>query len=451
MRADLSTPKEFRCAIYTRQSVQDGLDSDFSTLDAQREAALAYITSQRAAGWVALPERYDDAGYTGANTDRPALKRLMADIAAGKVDCIAVYKIDRLSRSLVDFTQILQSLEKHGATFLSVTQQLNSTTPMGKFTLNILISFGEFERQMIADRTRDKMRAARRRGKWTGGMMVIGYDLAPSGGRIVINETEAAQVREIFAQYLELGSLIPLVRELDRRGWRMKTWTTREGKVHQGKKFNKQTLHNLLTNAIYVGRVQFEGKLIEGEHERIVDDKTWNQVQQHLQRNGKRGPNVANRYGALLKGLVRCGSCDSRMVHTYTKKRDKVTYRYYVCARAHGEGWQVCPTRSVSAPSLEGAVVNHIRGIAAQPEILAQVLALLQEAREDDRKVPMADPGHVAEALAQFDPVWSQMNTYDQERFIRTLVKEVRYDGPTGMVTVGFVSAGIQSLCRGGN
>ena len=188
MRADLSTPKVFRCAIYTRQSVQDGVDLDFNTLDAQRESALAYISSQRDAGWVALPERYDDAGYTGANTDRPALNRLMADVEAGKVDCIAVYKIDRLSRSLVDFTQILQSLEKHGATFLSVTQQLNSTTPMGKFTLNILISFGEFERQMIADRTRDKMRAARRRGKWIGGMMMLGYDVVLGGGRIVVNE-----------------------------------------------------------------------------------------------------------------------------------------------------------------------------------------------------------------------------------------------------------------------
>ena len=160
----------------------------------------------------------------------------MEDVEAGKVDCIAVYKLDRLSRSLVDFTQILQSLEKHGATFLSVTQQLNSTTPMGKFTLNILISFGEFERQMIADRTRDKMRAARRRGKWIGGMMMLGYDVVSGGGRIVANEPEAAQVREIFALYLELGSLIPLVRELDKRGWRMKTWTTKEGTVREGKK-----------------------------------------------------------------------------------------------------------------------------------------------------------------------------------------------------------------------
>ncbi|MGB9610557.1 MAG: recombinase family protein, partial [Bryobacteraceae bacterium] len=236
-----------RCAIYTRKSTDEGLDSDFNTLDAQRESAEAYIASQRHEGWVALPQKYDDGGFTGANLERPALQRLLSDIRDGLVNCVVVYKVDRLTRSLLDFARIMEVLDKHGATFVSVTQQFNTTASLGRLTLNILLSFAQFEREMIAERTRDKMSAARRKGKWVGGNPVLGYDVRPEGGALVVNEEEAAQVRAIFALYLELGSLLPVVEELSRRGWTLKRWTTRDGKTAGGKTFTRPRLHQLLT------------------------------------------------------------------------------------------------------------------------------------------------------------------------------------------------------------
>ena len=373
-----------RCAIYTRKSTDEGLDQAFNTLDAQREAAESFINSQRQEGWVALPQKYDDGGYTGANMDRPALKRLLADVQSGTVNCVVVYKVDRLSRSLLDFARIMEILDKHGATFVSVTQQFNTTSSMGRLTLNILLSFAQFEREMISERTRDKMGAARRKGKWVGGNPVLGYDVAPKGGALLVNQEEAQRVREIFALYLELGSLIPVVEELDRRGWRMKAWTTREGRQAGGKPIAKNSLYNLLTNMIYVGKVDYGGKVYDGEHERIVDDETWNKVQSALNRNGRRGGrNIGNKYAALLKGFVRCGSCDVGMTHTYVNKKDKL-YRYYVCVKAHQRGWAQCETRSVSAPALENAVVEQLRGIGRNPTMLREVLRQLADHRKHE-------------------------------------------------------------------
>ena len=437
----LATPSaQVCCAIYTRKSTEEGLEKEFNSLDAQREAGEAYVTSQRHDGWSVVPDRYDDGGFTGANTDRPALKRLMADVEAGKINCVVVYKVDRFSRALLDFMKMMEVLDRHGVTFVSVTQPFNTTTSPGRLLLNMLFSFAQFEREMISERTRDKMRAARRKGKWIGGNLSLGYDLSPKGGSLTINRKEAEQVRQIFRLYLELGSLIPLIAEMDRKGWTMKAWTTREGKQSGGARFTKTTLHNLLTNVIYTGRVKFDGNLLDGEHERIVDDETWNRVQEQLNRNGRRGGrNVRNKWGALLKGLVRCGSCNCGMIHTYAQKTGKPRYRYYVCVNAHQRGWNNCETRSVSAPLLEGAVVEQIRAFAQRPEMLSEVLRRLEESRkEEDASMPMADPGEVSEALLKFDPLWEQLTTWEQERFVRALVKEVRYDGPSQTVTVGF-------------
>lgn len=218
-----------RCAIYTRKSTEEGLEQDFNTLDAQRESAEAFIRSQTHEGWRALPEHYDDGGFTGANMDRPALKRLLEDVKAGSVTCVVVYKVDRLTRSLLDFARIMEVFDKHGASFVSVTQQFNTTSSLGRLTLNILLSFAQFEREMIAERTHDKMSAARRKGKWVGGIPVLGYDVSPQGRSLLVNEAEAERVRAIFDLYLDLGSLIPVIQELDHRGWTLKEWTTRKG------------------------------------------------------------------------------------------------------------------------------------------------------------------------------------------------------------------------------
>jgi site-specific DNA recombinase len=439
----VSKTRPIRCAIYTRKSTDEGLEQDFNTLDAQRENAEAYIRSQAGEGWTLVNNHYDDGGFTGANMDRPALKQLLADVEAGKVNCIVVYKIDRLTRSLLDFTKIIEILDKHGATFVSVTQQFNSTTSLGRLTLHILLSFAQFEREMISERTRDKMHAARRKGKWTGGNIVLGYDVVPQGGAIAVNEEEAKRVREIFRLYLEHGSLLPVVEELERRDWKMKSWTTRDGRRRGGARFNKTTIHNLLCNVIYTGRVKFGGTLYDGEHQRIVDDEIWHRVQERLNRNGRRGGrNVGNKYGGLLKGLVQCESCKSGMTHTYTNKENRV-YRYYVCVNAHKRGWNKCSTRSVSAPELEGAVVNQIRGLARHPVVLSEVLGRVEAARKKEpggATTAPIDPEDVRSALVRFDVLWEQLTIEERERFVRALVREVRYEGPTQTVFVGFQS-----------
>jgi site-specific DNA recombinase len=300
-----SAPARVRCAIYTRKSTEEGLDQEFNTLDAQRESAEAYIASQRHEGWIALPGLYDDGGFTGGNMDRPALKRLMRDVEDGKVDCIVVYKVDRLSRSLLDFSRIMEALEKNNAKFVSVTQQFNTTHSMGRLTLNILLSFAQFEREIIAERTRDKMSAARKKGRWVGGSPVLGYDVDPAGGRILVNEVEAEQVRDIFACYLEHQGLVRTAQELNRRGWTTKCWTSKRSKRHGGLAFNKTNLFKLLTNIIYIGKVNYKGEIYEGQQQALVSEDIWNRVQTLLKQNGTDGgARVRNKSGALLKGLL---------------------------------------------------------------------------------------------------------------------------------------------------
>src|ERR1700674_1242382 len=218
-----------RCAVYTRKSTEEGLEQEFNSLDAQREAAEAYIRSQRHQGWTLLPERYDDGGFSGGNLDRPALQRLLDDIEAGLVNCVVVYKVDRLSRSLLDFARLMDRFDQRTVSFVAVTQQLNTTTSLGRLTLNILLSFAQFEREIIGERTRDKMTAARRKGKWVGGMPVLGYDIDPHGGRLIVNESEAVRVREIFQLYAKHRSLPKVVAELGRRGWTTKAFRSQRG------------------------------------------------------------------------------------------------------------------------------------------------------------------------------------------------------------------------------
>jgi DNA invertase Pin-like site-specific DNA recombinase len=271
-----------RCAIYTRKSTEEGLSQAFNSLDAQREAAEAYILSQREQGWAALQERYDDGGFTGGNMERPALKQLLADIDASRVDCVIVYKVDRLSRSLLDFARILDTFEQRKVSFVSVTQQFNTSMSLGRLTLNILLSFAQFEREIIAERTKDKMAAGRRRGRWVGGMPVLGYDVAPQGGRLVVNWPEAEQVRSIFELYRDSGCLVSVLQRLSQNGWTMKQWITRSSKLHGGRPFNKTTLRALLGNVIYTGQIRHQGQVYPGEHEAILNQELWNEVDHRL-------------------------------------------------------------------------------------------------------------------------------------------------------------------------
>lgn len=377
-------PAAIRCAVYTRKSTDEGLDQEFNSLDAQRESGEAYILSQAQEGWELVADHYDDGGFTGGNMDRPALKRMMADIEAGRIDCVVVYKVDRLSRSLMDFSRMLEKFDRHSVSFVAVTQNFNTTSSMGRLTLNILLSFAQFEREIISERTRDKIAAARRKGKWSGGMPLLGYDVDPRGSKLIVNEDEAVRVRTIYELYLEHRSLLAVIQELENRGWLNKRWVTRKGTERGGKTFTKSSLHKLLTNVTYVGKLRYKDEVHEGEHAGIVDPETWRRVQSLLQRNGRTGGAlVRNRFGALLKGLLRCVPCDATMVPTHTKKPDGKRYRYYVCSAAQKRGWHTCPSRSIPATEIERFVVDQIRCVGRDEELIRDTVTQARQQADE--------------------------------------------------------------------
>src|SRR5207247_8489426 len=341
-----------RCAIYTRKSTEEGLEQEFNSLDAQREAGEAYVASQKSEGWTCLEARYDDGGFTGGNMERPALKRLLADIEAGLIEAVIVYKVDRLSRSLLDFARMMETFDKWHVSFVSVTQQFNTASSMGRLVLNVLLSFAQFEREIISERTRDKIAATRRKGKWSGGLPVLGYDVDPQVLRLVVNPKEATQVRAIFDLYLKHQALLPVVQELERRGWRTKAWMTRKGRKLGGQPFVKTNLHKLLTNATYAGKLRYTKERHNGEHPAIVDPVKWQKVQELLQRHRHRGSAERNGSGAILKGLLYCRPCGCAMSPTYSSKGSK-RYRYYVCSHAQKRGWDHCPSQSIPASPIE--------------------------------------------------------------------------------------------------
>lgn len=381
-----ATAPAIRCAIYTRKSTEEGLEQEFNSLDAQRESGEAYIKSQTHEGWECLTGHYDDGGFTGGNMERPALKRLMADIEASKVDCVVVYKVDRLSRSLLDFARMMETFEKQHVSFVSVTQQFNTSTSMGRLVLNVLLSFAQFEREIISERTRDKIAAARRKGKWAGGHPLLGYDIDPRGFKLVVNEDEAFRVRAIFDLYLQHQAMIPVVTELDRRGWLNKRWMTRKAHERGGMPFTKTSLHKLLTNITYTGKLRYKHEIHDGEHDAIVEPATWQRVQVVLQRNGRNGGAlVRNKFEALLKGMLRCAPCGCAMIPTHTIRKGNKRYRYYVCSAAQKRGWHTCPSKSVPAGEIEQFIVDQIRCIGQDPILRRETLA--QARKQDDDRV----------------------------------------------------------------
>jgi site-specific DNA recombinase len=353
-----------RCAIYTRKSTDEGLQKEFNSLDAQREAAQAFIHSQAHDGWTCLPQRYDDGGFTGGNVERPALQRLLADIEAGLIDCVVVYKVDRLSRSLLDFARLMAAFEQHRVAFAAVTQQFNTATSMGRLVLNILLSFAQFEREIIAERTRDKIAATRRKGKWAGGRPRLGYDVDPRTKKLIVNSSEARRVRTIFRWYLAQQALQPVLAELQRRGWRTKRWLTRTGRACGGRPFTKSGLYDLLRSVVYLGQVTYKEETYPGEHPAIVPADDWHAAQALLERHGQgtNGPR-RSRSGALLAGLLHCVPCACAMSPAFAVKKGGQRYCYYVCTRAQKYGWRHCPSKSLPAHAIEHFVVEQIRGL----------------------------------------------------------------------------------------
>lgn len=374
------------CAIYTRKSTSEGLDQDFTSLDAQREAAENYIASQRNEGWLVLPERYDDAGYTGANLERPALQKLLSDIKDGRVDCIVVYKVDRLSRSLLDFTQLLELFETNNVSFVSVTQNFNTNTSMGRLTLNILLSFAQFEREIISERTRDKMAAGRRKGRWLGGRPVLGYDLDRENHKLIVNEKEAEIVREIFALYIKECSLLSVAIILNDKGYKTKRFITKSGKVLGGEKFKNTYIQHIIKNVLYIGKVKYMGQLYQGLHEPIIGNDIFEKAQEILANNRVERQSSKNTKNiGLLNHLLRCKACGSIMFHTYSTKGN-YKYRYYVCMNAQKRGYNSCPTRSVNAQAIEDSVIDGLRKIACDSKAQEQSIMSLHETFKEEIK-----------------------------------------------------------------
>ena len=398
-KAVVAVQTAVRCAVYARKSTTEGQDSSFNSLDNQQQSAESYIASQRHTGWTAVAERYHDYGFSGGNTVRPALQQLLADAKNGVIDTIVVYRLDRLSRSLIDFLKIHADLEKWGVGLVSVTENINTTTPHGRMMVNVLLSFAQYERELIGERTRDKLHAARRLGRWAGGTPFFGYDVVPEGGRIAINKEEADQVRAIFDLYLEKGSLLAVSEELNRRGWRRKSWTTKTGRVRVGGPWNNVYAHRLLTHPIYIGRQTLGDQSFPGEHEAIVTKKVFDQVQRMLEDNRRNsGASHRNKHNALLRGILRCATCDSPMTHAFTERNGKA-FRYYRCVNAVKNGAGACSTGSVPAIKIEEFVVEQIKRIGAEPalceetfrqvqtQVASQRRALTTEAKRVDREL----------------------------------------------------------------
>ncbi len=348
-----------RCAIYTRKSSEEGLEQDFNSLDAQREACEAYILSQKHEGWVCLPEMYDDGGISGATMERPALKRLLSDIEVGRIDTVVVYKVDRLTRSLGDFAKIVEVFDGHGVSFVSVTQQFNTTTSMGRLTLNMLLSFAQFEREVTGERIRDKIAASKKRGMWMGGLPPLGYDVRDK--KLVVNETEAETVRHIHRRYNALGSVLALQDELDRDGINSKIRFDKYGRQTGGKSLARGALYLMLQNRIYRGEIVHKKNSYPGEHKAIVDEALWNAVQKRLADN-----RVDRQIGAgasepsLLAGLI-YDDAGKRMTPSHANKKG-TRYRYYVSRTLVRGNRRAAPRgRRVPAGDLEGLVEDRLR------------------------------------------------------------------------------------------
>lgn len=371
----MAKPTVKRCAIYTRKSSEEGLEKEYNSLDAQRDAAEAFVRSQKHEGWRTLKRSYDDGGISGGHMDRPGLQELIKDIRANQVDIVVVYKVDRLSRSLADFAKLMELFDQYGVSFVSVTQQFNTSTSMGRLTLNVLLSFAQFEREVTGERIRDKIALSKKKGKWMGGVPPLGYDVVDC--KLKINASEANMVRECFHAYLYSTGLLQAVQEINRRGLKTKSHVSAKGRVQEAKPWIAKQLHRLLNQPLYLGKVRYRNELFDGEHEPIIDQETWDRVQNKLRESqpeyrkiqGHRNELAMDRSMLIypLKGSVYSMDGDA-LSPTYTNKRSRLAngtkerkrYRYYVSQKAIQIGDRSSSVTSLNAKVLESAVQRMI-------------------------------------------------------------------------------------------
>ena len=425
--------RKLRCAVYTRKSSEEGLEQEFNSLHAQREACEAYIASQRSEGWVLVRDHYDDGGVSGGTLARPGLTQLMDDIEHGLVDVVVVYKIDRLSRSLADFAKLVEVFDRNGVTFVSVTQQFNTTTSMGRLTLNILLSFAQFEREVTAERIRDKVAASRKKGMWMGGVPPHGYRV--ENRKLVVDDMRADQVKWIFAQFLQIGSATELAREATKRGIC----------TSKGNRIDKKYIYRMLSNRAYIGEAVHKGDSYPGEHDAIIDRETWERVHSILKESPrKRAARTRSNTPALLKGLL-YGPDGAAFSPTHTRKCGKL-YRYYVSQTILKHGAGACPVGRVPAGEIEAAVIDQLRAIFRQPEIIAGTwhAVKIQNANVTETETRTA--------LLQLDPLWDELFPAEQARILALLVArvDIRLDGFNVRLRVdGLVSLAREMRCAG--
>ncbi len=404
--------EKVRCAIYTRKSTEEGLDQDFNSLDAQREACEAYIKSQKGLGWSVLPKHYDDGGISGGTMERPALRALLDDIDSGRIDLVVVYKVDRLTRSLVDFARIIETFDAKNVSFVSVTQQFNTANSMGRLTLNVLLSFAQFEREVTAERIRDKIAASKKKGMWMGGLAPFGYDARDK--KLVVNEVEAETVKELFRLYLDLGSIQAVKREADSREIRTKARLI-NGEPRGARPFTRGHLSQLLHNPVYVGKVHHKGQAFDGLHEPIIDQETWDAVQKMLAGRAPARTSATNgSSGSLLAGLLYDETGD-RLTPSHARKGDKA-YRYYISSRLVSDGKDDSAGWRLPQGDLDDAVLRVLTNYFADDGEW-QVTIGLHAMTPPERELAQARRDEVATQLAGVPEI--------QRSMVATLVEQV--------------------------
>lgn len=378
--------KILRCVCYTRKSHEEGLEQSYNSLDAQRESVENYVASQKSNGWVLLPEHYDDGGFSGGNMERPALKQLLADVEAGKLDIIVVYKMDRLSRSLLDFMKLAEMLEQHNVSFVSVTQDINTSTSAGRMMLNILMTFCQYEMEICTERIKDKIAMSKRRGKHCGGPPLLGYDADSESKKLVVNSEEAKTVKLAFELYCQLGSSKQVAIELNKRGLRTKIWTSKKKRrIHPGRYFDQSMIQRMLSNHLYIGKVHHRGEFYQGEHKAIIEQKLWDDAQKIVAENRNSIGYAKKEMESPFKGLLKCGYCGGALGITYTQRHNR-RYTYYICIKDEKRAISECPLSSIPTGETDRIILQQLNAIFKTPSMLAKVYAAALEDEASEEK-----------------------------------------------------------------
>ena len=431
--ASSAAKPRLRCAVYTRKSSEEGLEQEFNSLHAQREACEAYVASQRHEGWWLLREHYDDGGFSGGTMERPALQKLLADIGTGRIDVVVVYKVDRLTRALSDFARIVELFDRHKVSFVSVTQAFNTTTSMGRLTLNVLLSFAQFEREVTGERIRDKIAASKRKGMWMGGQPALGYDVKDR--KLVVNEAEAATVRHIFRRYLDLRSVRDVKAELDAAGVISKRRTAADGSSYGAQPFSLGALYAMLQNRLYVGEIVHKGAAFPGEHQATVDAALFADVQAMLASNRIERVGRHDREPSLLTGLLHDADGE-RLTPSHAMKKG-VRYRYYVSQHLiAGTKREVCGMR-LPAAGIESLLENRIVALLSNPSELTSVIS-------SDRD----QAGLIAAAINRAMD-WPTFTATDKSQALQTFVSRIAI--LAGRVEISIKSSHLAAWIRGGS